>query len=201
MAEQRLGAPIDVRGLPTPPPSDLDPFLDAAARCFARYGIKRTTVPDIAADLNVSRATVYRRVGSVEDIARLLLVRDLHAHLASLVPELTDVRSPDELSVLLAQLVRAFREHPVAKKVLSDEPDLVGPFLIAELPAIVDRVATFAAPYLEVMMAQGTFAAAEPRVLAGWLVRVIVTLVIAPVRDMEGFLAYVLGSVLNTQRG
>jgi AcrR family transcriptional regulator len=189
---------MSVGGLLPPPPADLDPVLDAAARCFARYGIKRTTVPDIAADLGVSRATVYRRVGNVEDIARLLLARDLHAYLGSLLPELNGVRTPAELCKLLARLVRAIRQHPVAKKVLTDEPDLVGPFLIAELPAVVDRVASFAVPFLEARISEGVFARRDPAILAGWVVRMMVSLIIAPVRDLEPFLEDVLVPVLAT---
>src|SRR3546814_4780239 len=64
-------------GLPTLPSPALDPYLDAAARCFVRHGLRRTRVTDIADDVGVSRVTVYRQVGTVEDAARLLLAREL----------------------------------------------------------------------------------------------------------------------------
>src|SRR3546814_18542456 len=62
-------------GLPTLTSPALDPYLDAAARCFVRHGLRRTRLTDIADDAGVSRLTVYRQVGTVEDAARLLLAR------------------------------------------------------------------------------------------------------------------------------
>src|SRR5215470_16145751 len=35
-------------------------IIDAADECFARYGVAKTTVEDIAAAATLSRATVYR---------------------------------------------------------------------------------------------------------------------------------------------
>src|SRR5579884_3492717 len=69
---------LRLTGVPPVPPEELDPYLDAAARCFGRFGISRTRVPDVAAEVGVSRVTVYRQVGTVEDMARMLLARDMH---------------------------------------------------------------------------------------------------------------------------
>src|SRR3546814_18879186 len=57
---------IRLTGVPPVPAVELDPYLDAAARCFTRFGITRTRVPDVAAEVGVSRVTVYRPVGTVE---------------------------------------------------------------------------------------------------------------------------------------
>ena len=73
-----LALPGLATGIPAPPPASLDPFLDAAARCFARHGIKRMSVQDVARELRVNRATVYRQIGNVDQQVRLLLARDLH---------------------------------------------------------------------------------------------------------------------------
>src|SRR3546814_393937 len=75
---------IRLTGVPPVPAVELDPYLDAAARCFTRFGITRTRVPDVAAEVGVSRVTVYRQVGTVEDMARLLLARAMHRILTAL---------------------------------------------------------------------------------------------------------------------
>ena len=72
-----LPLPVLEAGLPPAPPAELDPYLDAAARCLARHGIGRTSVQDVARELGVNRATVYRQVGTVEDMVRLLVAREL----------------------------------------------------------------------------------------------------------------------------
>ena len=75
--------PALVRGLPPPPDAALDPYLDAAAACFARHGISRSAVADIAKEMGVSRTTVYRQVGSIDNVVRLGHIR--HAETGRLV--------------------------------------------------------------------------------------------------------------------
>jgi AcrR family transcriptional regulator len=60
---------------PTSPP-DLDAVLDAAAACYLRFGVDKTTAVDIARAAGTSRATLYRRYGSHEAIFLAVLVRE-----------------------------------------------------------------------------------------------------------------------------
>src|SRR3546814_20607382 len=82
-------------GLPTLPSPALDPYLDAAARCFVRHGLRRTRVTDIADDVGVSRVTVYRPVGTVEAAARLLLAPEPDRLVTSLMPKLRAPHAAD----------------------------------------------------------------------------------------------------------
>jgi hypothetical protein len=78
-------------------------------------------------------------------------------------------------------------------KVLRDEPELIGPFLVAELPALINRVAAEIVPLLKWAMEQGSLADRDPARLADWLVRAAVTLVVAPpADDLEEFLTDLL---------
>src|ERR1700758_711263 len=43
-------------------------LLDVAEQCFERYGIRRTTMEDIAAEARVSRPTLYRYFGDRESL-------------------------------------------------------------------------------------------------------------------------------------
>lgn len=182
-----------VSELPPVPPAELDPYLDAAARCFERYGIKRTTVPDAAGEAGVSRATFYRRVGTIEDAARLLLVREVHRLLTTVTPELQGVGCAEDVVGIASRVIGFIRDDPVFQKVLADEVDLVGPFVVEELPRLMGRVADVVAPLLAGAMERGVLASTDPRVLAEWLVRTTVSVVLAPPSgDVEAFLEPVL---------
>jgi AcrR family transcriptional regulator len=50
--------------------------LNAAKACYLRLGVAKTTAADIAAEAGVSRATVYRRFPSHEDIFIAVLARE-----------------------------------------------------------------------------------------------------------------------------
>ena len=89
-----LGEPGNYPGLmsqPAGPSPELDRVLDAAAACYLRYGVDKTTAVDIATAAGMSRATLYRRYGSHEAIFLAVLVResedmarDAESHLAAI---------------------------------------------------------------------------------------------------------------------
>lgn len=184
--------------VPEAPPASLDPFLDAAARCFARHGVKRTSVQDVAQELRVNRTTVYRQVGSIEHQVRLLLSRELHRLLTELPTRLVGGTGPDAIVELLDTVVSFARRHPVLRKVLADEPDLIGPFLVADLPEFVDRVVSSVTPLLEAAMDRGDLAPRDPRIVAEWLVRLCGSLILAPPPgDLRTFLRELLVPALS----
>jgi AcrR family transcriptional regulator len=61
------------------PPHRLDEILDAATRVFARSGLERSKMSDVAAEAGVSQGTLYNYVESKEALFRLLLDRGLAA--------------------------------------------------------------------------------------------------------------------------
>ncbi|WP_433328065.1 TetR/AcrR family transcriptional regulator [Spirillospora sp. CA-294931] len=53
-------------------------IIDAAEQCFARVGVAKTTVEDIAAEAGLSRATVYRSVtGGRDELILAVVLRDV----------------------------------------------------------------------------------------------------------------------------
>lgn len=188
--------PSLISNIPLPAP-ELDSYLDAAAECFARHGIRRASVQDVARRLGVNRTTVYRQVGNVDDMVRLLLARELHRFLAQASLDVDPRRTPSAVVALLASVVRHARAHPVLVKVLRDEPEIIGPFLAAELPSLITRVSGEIVPLLRWAMDQGALSKRDPDRLADWLVRTAVTLILAPPPDdLEEFLSDLLMPVL-----
>jgi AcrR family transcriptional regulator len=63
----------------TQAPSDTDAarerLIDAAEASFLRYGVMKTTIEDVAAFANVSRATVYRYFAGREELILGVLLR------------------------------------------------------------------------------------------------------------------------------
>jgi AcrR family transcriptional regulator len=203
-----MASPVDVvvllpslvSGVP-PPPAGLDPFLDAAARCFERYGVRRTSVQDIALEVGVNRTTVYRQVGTVEQVARLLFAREMHRMLEWLPERLEGGAGPEVVVDLLAAVVEYSRRHPVAAKVLADEHALIGPFLVQEIPELATEIAAAVAPLLDFAISGGQLARRDPVVVAEWLVRIGITMILAPPPGDPGqFLAELLIPALTPER-
>jgi AcrR family transcriptional regulator len=186
-------------GLPAAPPPELDPYLDAAARCFSRHGMSRTSVPDIARELGMSRTTVYRQIGTVGDAGRLLFARELRRLVEDLRPHLDDERSgPQILIQLITTVVRRAQRHPVLSKVLADEPEVVDPFVTSDLAALVSRITAAVTPVLEIAMRSGLIAQRRPEAVAQWLVRMTISLIVAPPPgDLDALLAEMIEPTLT----
>jgi AcrR family transcriptional regulator len=182
-----------VTGLTGQPAAALDPYLDAAARCFSRHGLRRTSVQDVARELGVDRTTVYRQVGTIAQQARLLAARDLQRLVASLPGRVSQPVGPTGVITLMASVINDLRTHPVLAKVLADDADLITLSTLGELPALLERVAQGIAPMLALAMDAGSLARRHPDILAEWLIRLVVTLVLVPpLTELEAFLSELL---------
>lgn len=166
------------------------PFLDAAVRCVERFGWSRTTVRDVAREAGVERTTVYRRVGSMPQIFRLIVARELH-HILAALPALVqdDGDGPEMVVEVLAAAIEHSAAHPVLARVLTDEPELIASFLPAGLPQLLDRITATVAPVIAAGMKAGLLAAGDPAVTTEWLARIgLSVLVTPPPGDLRAFL-------------
>jgi AcrR family transcriptional regulator len=167
--------------LPESPDESLWPFLDAATRCIERFGWRRTSVQDVAREAGVERTTVYRRVGSMDDIFRLLIARELHELMATAQTRVPlDASMPEAVVALVAASIEHAKAHPVLAKVLADEPDVVAGFVANGLAELVERATSTLAPLVGIAMAGGMLAQRDPVVVTDWIVRTSLTLLIAP---------------------
>ena len=57
------------------PDGDDGPILDAALELFGEVGIPRTTIGDVAKRAKINRVTVYRRIGSKDELVRAVIDR------------------------------------------------------------------------------------------------------------------------------
>lgn len=179
-----------------PLPAEADAVLDAAGRCFVRRGVDHTSVPDVAREAKVSRATVYRLLGPVEDMAGLLFARDLERALAALPPELADARGPGPVVDILGTVLRAAVEHPVTEKLRRDEPYLFG----AWLPRFGEILAASRRPLVPVLidgMAAGELRPGDPKVVADAIARLVLAGFLVPPADVDLHLDGVLVPLLD----
>lgn len=194
------GLPLSavLHGLPPVPPSSVDPVLDAAANCFARYGVRRTSVQDVAKQLGVNRTTIYRQVGNIEQLASLLAIRETHRILATLPRLVSWPIGPQAVVDMMATLVAEAQAHPVLAKMLADERDLVGALLTGDAPQLLGRIATALAPLIGMAMRTGHIAERDPALVAEWLARIGGSLILVERSDgVREFLAELLVPALT----
>jgi AcrR family transcriptional regulator len=107
-----------------------DAALDAARDCVLAVGVRRTTLTDVARRAGVSRMTLYRRWPDVRTLVADLMTREF----VTLITEVTRMggRHPVGPAVVdgLVNGVRAFRAHPLFRKIVDVDPELLLPYLL-----------------------------------------------------------------------
>ncbi|MFF2146594.1 TetR/AcrR family transcriptional regulator [Kitasatospora sp. NPDC058190] len=99
--------------------------LDAAYRCFARNGYRRTTISDIVEEAGMSRPTVYKYVGNKDEAVVKVVESLLERSLTAAQEAAAAADAPEEkilavLAVKLEVAVRLWQDSPAyAQELLS----------------------------------------------------------------------------------
>ncbi|HEY4456152.1 MAG TPA: TetR/AcrR family transcriptional regulator [Pseudonocardiaceae bacterium] len=111
-----------------------DTLLDAARTCVLSYGVRRTTLTDIARRAGVSRMTLYRRFSDVTSVMAALMTREFTALLSAAAHSAAG--QPDARRALVTSAVagvRALHDNPLMISVLERDPELLLPYLVERI--------------------------------------------------------------------
>ena len=172
--------PLLAQDLPGPPPASLDPVLDATVECIARHGLSKTSLSDIARELGVAPSTVYRKVGSVENAALLVMAREGHRLLERMPELIAGIEGPRVITVFLAECIESTRRNPMVDKMMRDEIDWVGRLATQRLEDSFTRSAESSVPRLVRAMKAGYVREQDPLALGHWIARITFTCLLAP---------------------
>ena len=111
--------------------SDSDPVLDAVRDCVLAVGVRRTTLTDVARRAGVSRMTLYRRWPDVRSLVGDLMTREwIEAATGAMpVPE-PGARARTRIVEGMVRAVDAFRAHPLFRKIVDVDPELLLPYVL-----------------------------------------------------------------------
>lgn len=89
-------------------------IVDAAATCFIRDGVGKTTMVGIAEEAGVGVATVYRRFGHKENLVGVTLMMEFHRFTDALTERLASTGDlEDQLAEAFATFVAAVVNRPL----------------------------------------------------------------------------------------
>ncbi|MFE9245638.1 TetR/AcrR family transcriptional regulator [Nocardiopsis sp. NPDC006938] len=153
-----------------------DQILDAARACVEAFGVRRTTLTDVARRAGVSRPTVYRRWPDVTALVADLLTRELRHILlaAGAVPTIAGGGSSAQgAGSIRAQLVRhaagvarAMLAHPLVTRIVDTEPELLATYTFHRLGSSHRAALDLLEPAVAEGQADGSVRAGDPAVLA-----------------------------------
>jgi TetR/AcrR family transcriptional regulator, repressor for uid operon len=142
-----------------PIPGD-DPLIDRVAAAaldqFAEYGIRRSTINDIAARAGVSHMTIFRRFNSKQGLVAVVIAREIRLALDELDRVSESAQSlEDRLVRGLAFIVPYVRDHPLFDRLLRSEPEFLLPLLTVDGGPVLELYRSLIAQRLHAEVASG----------------------------------------------
>ena len=122
---------IDVAGNGDEPPEIDLAILDAARACVEEFGVRRTTLTEVARRAGVSRPTVYRRWPDTGSLLAELLVRELRKIVGRTMPGTGPARARLVDGVVAG--AATIRENALFAKIFRTDTDLMLTYVFGRL--------------------------------------------------------------------
>ncbi|MFF2806226.1 TetR/AcrR family transcriptional regulator [Streptomyces sp. NPDC058000] len=133
MADERQLLTRVLEGAPGAGGALTEKILDAAREQFMTFGLRRSTVDDVAKRAGVSRVTVYRRVGNKDELVQRVLLREYRLFVAEVDAAVAGLPTMEERMVEgFAAILRLIRGHPLIGGLMRLEPETMLPYLTLE---------------------------------------------------------------------
>ncbi|MFL6108785.1 MAG: TetR/AcrR family transcriptional regulator [Marmoricola sp.] len=160
---------------------DRDPVLDAALAAFLDFGIRRTSMGEIARRAGISPATLYRRYAQKSDVVMAVGLREAQREL-SYVDHKVDQSAPplEQLVQLYSAVAHRLRDNQLLQRVLATEPETVLPRLTLEAAPLLDIGHSYLAAFLTRLQSEGHLPTYDVTPVADFLTRVAQSEILTP---------------------
>jgi AcrR family transcriptional regulator len=154
-------------------------ILDAALDQVAAFGVRNTTVDQVADRAGVGRMTVFRRFGTKDELMEVLAVREARRFLFAIGAAAGPIDDPVERLVETAVAALGFAaDHPLLARLTRLEPETVLGILRADRPPLM----TFARQYVisQIEIDRDKLPGVDVELVAEAMVRVGMSFVLVP---------------------
>lgn len=142
-----------------------DEILAAARACVAEFGIKRTTLAEVARRAGVSRPTVYRRWPDSRSLIAELMTRELREVTDRAIVK-TSGTGRDQLVEGVRAGAAAVRMNPLFQKVFRTDADLLLTYVVERLGRSQQLLVQIFAAGIKTGQSDGSIRPGDPTQLA-----------------------------------
>jgi len=181
MTDHQTPISLTAETLPGKANATADQVLDAALALFIEFGLRRTTMDDVARQAGIGRATLYRRFGDKDQLVQAVILRECQQQLALIEQHLKGIESAvDALLEAFVLAVTRAQSHPLLTRLLRSEPDTILPYLTTELPEVTTFSRLYLAGQISKLQKGGLLSAKPAEQMAELLLRLVQSLVLSP---------------------
>lgn len=136
-------------------------ILDAALRQFEEVGIRKTTIEDIAKRAGIERVTVYRRVGSKDEVVAAVIGREAQRAIETLAVAASADTFDGRIATGFTTIVRYLWGHALANRLIAIEPESALPRLTTDGSGVLASAVMATVGMLQQCVHDGLLAAAD----------------------------------------
>lgn len=176
-----MESPLSSLLAPPADPAD-ERILEAAVAQFALIGIRRTSADDIARRSGVNRTTLYRRLGTKEQIVRAAMAHEVRKVLADIEARLAPIADPLERQLAgFGITVTALRGNPLLRQLLTVDRDETLAWLTLDAGAALSIATAYVVGTVSELRAALDLPDRPPvETVAATIVRLVQSLVLTP---------------------
>lgn len=161
-------------------------ILDAAYDLFVTFGLRRTTIEDIARKAGVGRPTVYRRFGDKESIVNAVLRRESRRMVMAVGEQVIGLSPPEEALVRSFVMgVQTVARHPLTRRLLESEPEDILPYLTLRAGPLLEIGHFLTAEYVRARQQEGQLQGLDVDYALEVLGRLFISIIITPSKRLR----------------
>ncbi|MBU3063302.1 TetR/AcrR family transcriptional regulator [Nocardia sp. NEAU-G5] len=159
--------------------------LDAALLAFLDFGIKRTSMVEVARRGGLSLATLYRRFAGKSDLIQAVGLRQARGFIdevdAAVQRQIdSDATAEDQIVELFVAFVHGLRGNRLLDRLLKTEPEIVLPYLTVRGAPVIELGRDYLAEFIVRLQREGKLPHYDPLPLAEMVARNSLSMALTP---------------------
>jgi AcrR family transcriptional regulator len=155
--------------------------LDAALAAFLDFGVRRSSMAEIAKRGRLSPATLYRRFAQKTDLVQAVGLREVRRFVAD-VDSKVDTTAPadEQIAQMFVAFAMGLRRNKLLRRLLDTEPELVLPLLTTRGGPVLDLGRDYLVEFVERLQGEGKLPQYEAAPVAEMCARVALSMALTP---------------------
>jgi len=156
-------------------------ILDSARELYIEFGLRKTSMDDVAKRTGIGRATLYRRYSDKDQLFQAVIFREVKRDLASIEKRIRGIENHlDGLMEAFTMAVLSIHGNSLLSRLLVTEPEQILPFLTSNFDKIMSFSTQFLGVQIAVAQKQGHIRELHANTTAEMILRLIQSLMLSP---------------------
>ncbi|WP_433759115.1 TetR/AcrR family transcriptional regulator [Nocardia sp. CA-135398] len=159
--------------------------LDAALLAFLDFGVKRTSMVEVARRCGLSLATLYRRFASKSDLIQAVGMRQARQFVEEVDAAQQrqvdrDAGAEEQIVELFVAFLNGLRGNKLLERLLKTEPEIVLPYLTVKGAPVLELGRDYLAEFITRLQGEGKLPEYDPEPVAEMIARTALSLALTP---------------------